>query len=466
MADEIKRKRVTLHPLKKDGTLDLYTNLYPKCLNTGIVDENGNEVKVLTTEGGETFDQAIARLQDEIDEKGDVTSEELAQAVANKAEITLIELNDLMSEETIASMGGFLIGWTELTYNIWYFNKEIDLSELKDETFIGFHYVLHGDDESIISDTLLLFTKEYCTNDEPVFVLNRLSPTINVSHLSLTLASNGIIGLQQLHTDAASHWGNITGNIQEQSDLQAALNNKQDTIADLDTIRSGAAAGAAAVSQDDFNNAIDEIDNHITVIAENQLPCWNLSFSLKSSSYQTNVPQPDDEPWMRSEDTYDNQPIILSINGGAPEFCFISKTIEGDHNDHIYITLYNSRWYIEMTYIPSEVQFEWTLDLSGYFGNKIIRDDFYPAIRFIDNEWNDDNVIMPSWVQDIDTRMRMLTRIEVPAILYTDDNNVGEPVTIYAIPDVNTDDQVVVHIRSSEGDYKLTYQYHEDEEGE
>jgi len=46
---------------------------------------------------------------------------------------------------------------------------------------------------------------------------------------------------------------------------------------------------------------------------------------------------------MRSEDTYDNQPIILSINGGAPEFCFISKTIEGDHNDHIYITLYNSR---------------------------------------------------------------------------------------------------------------------------
>jgi len=466
MADEIKRKRVTLHPLKKDGTLDLYTNLYPKCLNTGIVDENGNEVKVLTTEGGETFDQAIARLQDEIDEKGDVTSEELAQAVANKAEITLIELNDLMSEETIASMGGFLIGWTELTYNIWYFNKEIDLSELKDETFIGFHYVLHGDDESIISDTLLLFTKEYCTNDEPVFVLNRLSPTINVSHLSLTLASNGIIGLQQLHTDAAPHWGNITGNIQEQSDLQAALNNKQDTIADLDTIRSGAAAGAAAVSQDDFNNAIDEIDNHITVIAENQLPCWNLSFSLKSSSYQTNVPQPDDEPWMRSEDTYDNQPIILSINGGAPEFCFISKTIEGDHNDHIYITLYNSRWYIEMTYIPSEVQFEWTLDLSGYFGNKIIRDDFYPAIRFIDNEWNDDNVIMPSWVQDIDTRMRMLTRIEVPAILYTDDNNVGEPVTIYAIPDVNTDDQVVVHIRSSEGDYKLTYQYHEDEEGE
>lgn len=381
MADVI-RKRVTLHPLKKNGQMDLNVSLYPKCFVDGVVDRNGNPVNVVTSNSSElNIDEKFAEVQDEIDAKGDVTSEELAQAVANKAEITLIELNDLMSEETIASMGAFLIGWTELTYNIWYFNKEIDLSELKDETFIGFHYLLHGDDESIISDTLLLFTKEYCTNDEPVFVLNRLSPTINVSHLSLTLASNGIIGLQQLNTDAAPHWGNITGNIQEQSDLQAVLNNKQDVIADLDKIRIGAAAGAAAVSQDDFNNTIDEIDNHIAVIAENQLPCWNLSFSLKSSSYQTDVPQPDDnEPWMRSEDTYDNQPIILSINGGAPEFYFISKSVEGDHNDHIHITLYNSQRYIKMTYVPSEVQFDWTLDLSGYFGNKLINDDFYPAI--------------------------------------------------------------------------------------
>ena len=54
----------------------------------------------------------------------------------------------------------------------------------------------------------------------------------------------------------------------------------------------------------------------------------------------------------------------------------------------------------------------------------------------------------------------------MPAILYTDDNNVGEPVTIYAIPDINDDDLVAIHVRSSEGDYKLTYQYHEDEEGE
>ena len=41
---EIKRKRVTLHPLNPDGTLDLTTNLYPKTLVDGIVDKNGNSV--------------------------------------------------------------------------------------------------------------------------------------------------------------------------------------------------------------------------------------------------------------------------------------------------------------------------------------------------------------------------------------------------------------------------------------
>lgn len=325
MADEIKRKRVTLHPLKKDGTLDLYTNLYPKCLNTGIVDKNGNEVNVLTSTGTETFDEAIARLQEEIDEKGGVTKEELQEAIAG---------------------------------------------------------------------------------------------------------------------------------------VETDISGKQDTIADLDTIRSGAAAGAAAVSQDDFNNTIDEIDDTITTIIDNQWPYWNLSFSLRKDD----IPQPDNiEPWMSSPDTYDQQLVFLSINNSMPEICGIHKEVDGRN---IHILLGNNKWMIEMTYVPQEDGFDWTLNLSSYFGNRSNHNEFYPAIHFINNELDDDNVIMPSWVQDIDARMRVLTRIEVPAVLYTDDNNVGEPVAIYAIPDVNTDNLVVVHIRSSAGDYKLTYQYHEDEEGE
>ena len=42
-------------------------------------------------------------------------------------------------------------------------------------------------------------------------------------------------------------WGEITGTLSNQTDLSSALANKQSTISDLETIRSGAAAGATAV---------------------------------------------------------------------------------------------------------------------------------------------------------------------------------------------------------------------------
>ena len=42
-------KRVTLHPLKPSGEIDTDVNLYPKTLVDGIVDREGNEVEVVTT---------------------------------------------------------------------------------------------------------------------------------------------------------------------------------------------------------------------------------------------------------------------------------------------------------------------------------------------------------------------------------------------------------------------------------
>ena len=42
-------------------------------------------------------------------------------------------------------------------------------------------------------------------------------------------------------------WGDITGTLSNQTDLSSVLANKQDTISDLETIRSGAEAGATAV---------------------------------------------------------------------------------------------------------------------------------------------------------------------------------------------------------------------------
>lgn len=66
MADEIERKRVTLHPLKEDGTRDLEVNLYPKTLVNGIVDSDGNEVDITTQA---ELDDAINTINAELEEK-------------------------------------------------------------------------------------------------------------------------------------------------------------------------------------------------------------------------------------------------------------------------------------------------------------------------------------------------------------------------------------------------------------
>lgn len=63
---------------------------------------------------------------------------------------------------------------------------------------------------------------------------------------------NGVIS----NTQTSAEWGNITGTLSEQADLQSALNAKQNTISDLETIRSGASAGATAVQPATLNNYV------------------------------------------------------------------------------------------------------------------------------------------------------------------------------------------------------------------
>lgn len=74
-------KRVTLHPLKSDGTMDLNTNLYPKTLLDGIVNRDGEEVDIATQH---ELDEAIDNIEQEIQDlpKGDVTEEELQTVIS------------------------------------------------------------------------------------------------------------------------------------------------------------------------------------------------------------------------------------------------------------------------------------------------------------------------------------------------------------------------------------------------
>lgn len=47
---EVEKKRVTLHPLKEDGSIDTSINLYPKTFLDGIVNREGDEVEVALKE--------------------------------------------------------------------------------------------------------------------------------------------------------------------------------------------------------------------------------------------------------------------------------------------------------------------------------------------------------------------------------------------------------------------------------
>lgn len=72
-----------------------------------------------------------------------------------------------------------------------------------------------------------------------------LTTSIEVNGQTYDVDAAGKITLPDYPADVA--WGNITGSISSQTDLQAALDAKQNTISDLNTIRSGADLGSTSV---------------------------------------------------------------------------------------------------------------------------------------------------------------------------------------------------------------------------
>lgn len=78
-----------------------------------------------------------------------------------------------------------------------------------------------------------------------------LTTEIEVNGQTYTQVS-GKITLPNYPTVLPTTWGDITGTLSDQTDLQNALNDKQDVISDLNTIRSGAEAGATAVQPADL----------------------------------------------------------------------------------------------------------------------------------------------------------------------------------------------------------------------
>lgn len=87
---------------------------------------------------------------------------------------------------------------------------------------------------------------------------------------------------------ASVAWGGVTGTLSDQTDLQSALNSKQATISDLETIRSGAALGATAVQPGDLatvatSGAYSDLSGTPTI------PTVDQNYSALSANAQSGV---------------------------------------------------------------------------------------------------------------------------------------------------------------------------------
>lgn len=83
-------------------------------------------------------------------------------------------------------------------------------------------------------------------------------------------------------------WGSITGDIQNQEDLQAEFATKQDIISDLSTIRSGASAGATAVQPATLETALATKQNALNATQLEAVNSGANSANIAQISTNTN----------------------------------------------------------------------------------------------------------------------------------------------------------------------------------
>ena len=207
MADVKERKRVTLHPVKEDGTMDLEINLYPKTLVNGIVDSDGNEVDITTQA---ELDDAINTINAELEEKTTdiddikqnilyVESDILAakqdivdihEELETKASIFELDLSSLMSQEEILSLAQYLAGLDEELEKEFLFSELIPVADYLEYAQIKLQYSLSADN---ISEIVL--NKKYATDGEPQFTYEDLEAGI-----TLKLFNGGLIANRQVNS--------------------------------------------------------------------------------------------------------------------------------------------------------------------------------------------------------------------------------------------------------------------------
>ena len=112
-------------------------------------------------------------------------------------------------------------------------------------------------------------------------------------------------------------WGDITGTLSSQTDLSSALASKQDTISDLDTIRSGAEAGATAVQPITFTTELATKQDVISDLADIRTGAAKGATAVQPSSFK-----------YPSDIIQDSSEVIKTVYGGN-KVTFINGSTPG-----------------------------------------------------------------------------------------------------------------------------------------
>lgn len=129
MADEIIRKRVTLHPSREDGSVDNTINLYPKTFLDGIVDRQGEQVEVATK-------AELNEKQDALTAGENITIEDnVISAAGGKSFGEYITLEPIVYEEGNISFSLSNSDYDDILNNSYPFIKIRDCSELQRVAF-------------------------------------------------------------------------------------------------------------------------------------------------------------------------------------------------------------------------------------------------------------------------------------------------------------------------------------------
>lgn len=126
--------------------------------------------------------------------------------------------------------------------------------------------------------------KGLSTNDFTNALKSKLEGIQAGAQVNTVNSVNGQTGNVVINIPDSVAWGKITGTLSNQTDLQTALNGKQATISDLDTIRSGAGKGATSLQP---NDNITQLNNNAGYITNSALSGYATENFVTSQGYIT-----------------------------------------------------------------------------------------------------------------------------------------------------------------------------------